>query len=115
MLAIQMRCRPKAKKELTSIRVLTRIRHAQDSWSVVFVQEILISKRLAIDTSPAGAVAIRKITALGHEATNNAMKRTIQKALVCFWVLPAPRMSWMFVYEIQSLLYLYAIQLRAEP
>jgi len=80
MLAIKMRGRAEAKEELGAISVGAAVRHGEDAALGVAVGEALVGKAVTIDRLATSAVPAGEVTALGHEATNDAVELGVGKA-----------------------------------
>eukprot|EP00580_Thalassiosira_gravida_P001793 CAMPEP_0201607804 /NCGR_PEP_ID=MMETSP0492-20130828/6788_2 /ASSEMBLY_ACC=CAM_ASM_000837 /TAXON_ID=420259 /ORGANISM="Thalassiosira gravida, Strain GMp14c1" /LENGTH=136 /DNA_ID=CAMNT_0048072467 /DNA_START=169 /DNA_END=579 /DNA_ORIENTATION=- len=74
VLPIQPRSLRRTQKELTPIRIRTGIRHAQNSLASVLQFKVLVGELGPVNRLAAGTVVIREVTALAHEAGNDAME-----------------------------------------
>jgi hypothetical protein len=63
-------------EELTSVRILPRIGHAQHSRLVVTVQKVFIGKRItsAVYASLSSTVSLDKVSTLQHKVLNDTVK-----------------------------------------
>jgi hypothetical protein len=77
MLAIKPWGRRSAEKELRSITVRSRIGHRENSGASVIENEILILEPHSVDGSPTSSITVCKISALAHEAGDNAVEKRI--------------------------------------
>jgi len=74
MLAIQPARHHGRDEELGAVGVLAGVGHGQQSGLLVLEVEVLVGKLLAVDGLPAGAVAVREVTALEHELRDDAVE-----------------------------------------
>jgi len=63
-----------AKEELGAVSVGSSVGHAQDSLSSVFLGEVLILELVSVDGLAASAILLGEVTALTHEAWDDAME-----------------------------------------
>lgn len=66
-----MRC---ADEELGSVGVWSSVGHGQDASVSVLQGEVLISKLVAVDGLSTGSVVVGEVTALTHEARDDAVE-----------------------------------------
>jgi len=74
VLAIQPFCFSCAQEELGSVGVGTGICHGQDSGASVLQLEVLILELVSVDALATGAVVVREVSALAHEAGDHAVE-----------------------------------------
>ena len=61
-------------EELRAVRVLSSVRHRQDTRSGVLQLEVLVGELLSIDGLAAGSVAVREVSSLNHEVGDDAVE-----------------------------------------
>lgn len=61
-------------EELRSVRVGSSVGHRQQVRLFVLQREVFVLELFAVDRSTAGSVVVGEITALAHEAGNDAME-----------------------------------------
>ena len=75
MLPIQKRRRHRRDEKLASISILPRVRHTQQSRSIMLQREVLVGKCFgAVDAGTPGAVTVEKVAALQHEGGDYAVE-----------------------------------------
>ena len=74
MLAIKMRELVEAHEELRAVRVGTGVGHRHDTGASVLMLEVFIGELGSVDGLATGAVEVREVTALSHEAGNDTVE-----------------------------------------
>jgi len=76
MLAIQVWCRHRAKKELRAVCIWPRVGHRQDPWTGVLMLEVFVLELRTIDRFASGAISPCEVTTLAHEAGDYSVEAT---------------------------------------